>query len=444
MAIDHLVRSGMVLKTSHALMDASRCLGCHDAPCSQACPVGLDVPGFIRRLHDGNLQGAGALIYQSCPLGATCGMACPTGMLCEGACVLQKAGQQAVHIGALQTTVALNYKGVESAKLIEKPARVAVIGAGPAGLGCAVALRRHGHQVDLFDRQDQLAGLVDRVIPAYRLPAEIVAHDLQVLSGLKMNFFPGREITHREFETLRESYDAVFLGVGMSDTQKVDFPGSEAAGVLDALDFLHQARLHTREQAEKPDLGETVVILGGGNVALDAAVVAKRSGTAEVVVIYRRSKQEMPGWDSEYLEAARLGVEFRWLTTIAAVEQKDGKVSAVLIQKMRFVNETRGGRRWVEADPDLPPTRVPCQTVILALGQVVERDWLVDLGLKLTPTGIPVVDPETRQTSLPKVFAGGELVNGGSTIVNSLHQGMQAGESMNVMMSGKGGWHGKS
>ncbi len=189
-----LNRSGMILNESHALMEAGRCLGCHEAPCTQACPAGVDVPGFIRRFLDGNLQGAGALIYQNCPLGATCGMACPTDILCEGACVLQKASQRAVQIGALQTYVALQYKDSGSIVRPDRPARVAVIGAGPAGLGCAVALRRQGHLVDLFDRQEQLTGLVDRVIPAYRLPAGIVAHDLRVFSNLKTNHFLKREI----------------------------------------------------------------------------------------------------------------------------------------------------------------------------------------------------------------------------------------------------------
>ncbi len=146
----------------------------------------------------------------------------------------------------------------------------------------------------------------------------------------------------------------------------------------------------------------------------------------------------MPGWESEYLQAARLGVEFRWLSTIASIEEKAGKVSAVLVQKMRFTNEARGGRRWVEADPDAPPLRLTCQTVILAFGQAVGQEWLAEMGLELTPTGKPVIDPVTWQTSLENVFAGGEVISGGSTIVHSLHQGLQAGESMHSLLSGKG------
>lgn len=417
-------------------MDADRCLGCHDAPCIQACPVGVDVPGFIRCFQDGNLQGAGALIYRNCPLGAVCGMACPTSTLCEGACVLQKAGQRAVQIGALQTTVAMNYSGRHSSGLLKKPARVAVIGAGPGGLGCAAVLRRYGHQVDVYDRQVKLAGLVDRVIPAHRLPAKIVAHDLKYLAGLKIKYYPGREISSREFVDMRESCDAIFLGVGMDDIQKADFPGQDAVGVLDALDYLQQMRQQAAGEAQAVDLGKTVIILGGGNVALDAAVVARQSGVEQVIVLYRRTRQEMPGWESEYIEAARLGVEFHWLSTILAIEQKNGKVCSVLVQKMRFTNESRGGRRWVEPDPGLPAMRLPCQTVILALGQTVDRDWLNELEIELTPSGRPVIDQTTWQTSLAMVFAGGELVSGGATIVNSLHQGMLAGESMHRLLTG--------
>lgn len=424
-----------IMNESHALMSAARCLGCHDAPCMHACPAGVDVPGFIRRFLDGNLQGAGALVYERCPLGATCGMACPTGRLCEGACVLHQAGQPPVPIGALQAFVCMQYGQVESPGRINKPARMAVIGAGPAGLGCAVVLRRHGHEVDLYDRRDRMAGLVDQVIPSYRLPAAVVARDLNYINSLNLNFLSNRNIDSSEFNRIRSGYDAVFLGTGMGALQKADFPGKSAEGVVDALDFLQRARAGKMVI----DSQQTVVVIGGGNVALDAAVVAKRSGAGEVIVLYRRSRDEMPGWESEYLEATRLGVEFRWLSTLAVIEQTDGKVKSVQVQKMHFTNEMRSGRRWVEAAPEQSLSRVLSQMVILALGQEVERDWLEGLGLLLTPDGFPLVNVGTGQTNLPMVFAGGELVSGGATIVDSLHQGMLAGERIQVLLSGEGG-----
>jgi NADPH-dependent glutamate synthase beta subunit-like oxidoreductase len=356
-------------------------------------------------------------------------------MLCEGACVLRQAGQPAVPIGALQAFVCMQYKGVESPGKQKKAARVAVVGAGPAGLGCAVALRRHGHKVDLFDRQNKLAGLVDRVIPAHRLPRAIVNRDLEYLGSLDLHFLPGRTIDREAFDQLRDTYDAVYLGVGMGALQTADFPGKSADGLVDVLEFLGQARAGRAPVAAD----RTVVIIGGGNVALDAAVVAKRAGAREVIILYRRSHDEMPGWESEYLEAARLGVEFRWLSNVAVIEQTDGKVNAVQIQKMRLTDRSKGGRRWVESDPDQALSRVPCQMVISALGQLVERDWLAGLGLDLSPDGSPIVDATTFQTSLPMVFAGGELISGGSTIVNSLHQGMLAGDSLLAILTGKGG-----
>jgi NADPH-dependent glutamate synthase beta subunit-like oxidoreductase len=280
-----------------------------------------------------------------------------------------------------------------------------------------------------------MAGLVDQVIPSYRLPAEVVARDLYYINSLNLNFLPNRNIDSSEFNRIRSRYDAVFLGTGMSALQKADFPGKSAKGVVDALDFLQRARAGKMVI----DSQQTFVVVGGGNVALDAAVVAKRSGAGEVIVLYRRSRDEMPGWEPEYLEATRLGVEFRWLSTLAVIEQTDGKVRSVQVQKMHFTNEIRGGRRWAEADPLQSLSGIPCQVVILALGQTAERDWLDGLGLQLTLDGFPLVDVGTGQTSLPMVYAGGELVSGGATIVDSLQQGMLAGERIHVLLSGEGG-----
>jgi dihydropyrimidine dehydrogenase (NAD+) subunit PreT len=430
-----LTTAGELMRKSHALMSAGRCLGCHDAPCSRACPASVDVPGFIRQFLDGNLQGAGALVYDKCPLGATCGMACPTENLCEGACVLKQAGQPPVPIGALQAYVCLQYQGIESASLLQKAARVAVIGAGPAGLGCAIALRRHGHLVDLYDRQEKLAGLVDRVIPAYRLSKATVAHDLGRLSSLDIKFSPGKPIDRQTFDELRASHDAIFLAAGMGALQSVEIPGQSAEGVLDVFSFLEKARSGVTTGVED----QSVIIIGGGNVALDAAVVAKRSGAREVIVLYRRSRDEMPGWETEYLAATRLGVEFRWLSIVISIVQDGGKVRAVLVQKIQLTGVMRDGRRWVEPDVDQQVIQLPCQVVIPALGQIVERDWLSGLGLKLSSAGSLIVDPATLQTNLPMVFAGGELITGGSTIINSQHQGMLAGEKMHTILVGKGG-----
>ena len=166
------MRTTQLIGYSEALIEAQRCLGCYDPPCTQACPANVNIPGFIRRLAEDNLAGAGELLYSSCPLATTCGLACPTLDLCEGACTLSKMGQTAVRIGSLQTYVASHYLQPEHIGLLHRPSKVAIIGGGPSGLGCAVQLRRLGHDVAIFDRGALLGGLVDRVIPHHRLPHE--------------------------------------------------------------------------------------------------------------------------------------------------------------------------------------------------------------------------------------------------------------------------------
>jgi len=427
------------MNRSEALIEAERCLGCYDAPCTNACPASVDVPGFIVRLREHNFEGAGRLVYDSCPFGATCGLACPTTVLCEGACTLIHMGQTPIRIGSLQTYVSMQYGVPEAIGRGEAPARIAVIGGGPSGLGCAIQLGRLGHIVHVFEHSDSLTGLVDRVIPAHRLPHYVIEADLSRLEGSGTEFHLGLRVDPQAARALVNEYDAVFIGVGMAGRRSLPIPGTEASGVFLALDFLDEARRHALGKAGRPDVGHCVVVVGGGNMALDAAIVSRRLGAGRVIVLYRRSKDEMPAWETEYLEAASLGVEFRWLSEVTRIITDRGKAAGVQVGAMRFVDHKANGRRWVEPDPSVATYEVRCDSVILALGQTVDQALPAGLGLAVTDAGTIAVDPETFRTGNKKVFAAGEAVSGGSAIVHAMSQGMAAARAIHCWLGAGGG-----
>jgi glutamate synthase (NADPH/NADH) small chain len=417
---------------SQALFEANRCLFCYDAPCMEACPVHIDIPGFIKRLAEQNFAGSVELLFEANPLATVCGLVCPTEDLCEGACVLPAVGQRPIRIGALQYFVASQFQEPEREPPSDGQGRVAVIGGGPSGIGCAVTLRRLGYVVDVFEREERFGGLVNQVIPEYRLPQEVVDQDLERLLGMGIALH-SEELTSERIAGLADQYDAVFLGVGMGIEPEFVAPGTDLSGVMQALDFLREAREHTQGQAPAPEMGECVVVIGGGNVAMDAAVTAKRLGVERVIVSYRRSLEELPAWYSEYMEAVAIGVEFRWLTTVKAI-QGEGHVESVEMQPMRRMEMGADERRQVEPDPDAPTYETPCTTVILALGQALDFQLAESLDLTIAG-GTIATDPETFQTNRPEFFAAGEAITGGSTVVNSLAQGMAAGRAIHQWLS---------
>ena len=426
------MRNAPELNDGEALVEAQRCLDCFEPACRQACPAHVNVPSFIKRLREDNLDGAGEVIYSACPLGLVCGYACPTIDLCEGACVLNRAGQTPVRIGALQAFV------TRQAALAEKSAdnghrkAVAVVGAGPSGLGCAIQLKRLGFEVEVFEQSESIGGLADRVIPYHRLPSSVVEHDVKRLKDAGVVFHLGAHIDQAQARTLLEKFDAVFIGAGLSADKEYRVQGMDGPveGIVPALEVLDRARKYEAGAADLPPLGKRVVVIGGGNVALDAAVVAKRLGAEQVIVLYRRFKHELPGWESEYLEATNLGVEFRWLSSVSAVTVKQKELQSVQVQPMRFTQSQQGGRRWVEPDPERPSYELPCDALIYALGQKLDAAIAEDFGIGARDASEIHVDPATFHTSLPKVFAAGEAVSGGATIVYSMSQGMAAGRAI--------------
>jgi len=256
---------------------------------------------------------------------------------------------------------------------------------------------------------------------------------------LGIHFSLGEEIDARSAGRLLQEYDALFLGIGLSRSVTLSIPGVELPGVMSALDFLQLARLYSRGDVPPPALGQCVAVLGGGNVALDAATVAKRLGAERVVVLYRRTMNEMPAWRSEYLEASSLGVEFRWLSTIKAIKGHEGKVQAVEVQPMRLTSVQMDGRRGVEPDPRAASYGLPCDGVLLALGQALDEELAGALGLSTATAGTILVNPETFQIDQSQIFAGGDAVNGSATVVQAIAQGMAAGRAIHDWLANQGG-----
>lgn len=426
-----MMKSPIQIKVE-AMVEAQRCLDCFEPSCMQACPAHVNVPAFIKRLQEDNIDGAGEIIYDACPLGFICGLACPTSDLCEGACVLNKSGQTPIRIGALQAFVTSNYEPSENLGNNRSRKAVAVIGAGPSGLGCAIQLKRMGFEVEVFEKSKSIGGLADRVIPFHRLPSRAIDRDVNRLKEAGIKFHLGIKIDKENSKTLFEGFDAIFIGTGLSADKEYWVEGMEipADGIFSAMDYLDLARKYEEGTIDLPKLGKRVVVIGGGNVALDAAVLAKRLGSEQVIVLYRRSKDEMPGWESEYLEATELGVEFRWLSSVISVTIKIGKLQSVNVQQMRFTETQRDGRRGIEPDLEFPNYALPCDSLIYALGQTLDASIADHFGIEaLNKSGIQV-DLSTYHTNIPKVFAAGEVVSGGATIVYSMSQGMAAGRSI--------------
>jgi len=425
------------LESWQAIREAERCLGCYDAPCAGACPTRIPVPQFIGRIRTGNLAGAYAALVSANALPAICGLVCPTEYLCEGACVLTKLAGRPVQIGALQYfACAAAQVGEELATT--KAGRVAVIGGGPAGIGCALELRRQGYAVDLYDQHARLGGLISYAIPHHRLPDAAIEAELVRLEEAGIQMYLGARLDRTRLAEIFEKYDAVFLGVGLSAAQPLAIPGRGLSGVWPALDYLDAVRRAARGESKPAGLGlgSRVVVIGGGNVALDAASVAARAGAGEVIVLYRRTIAEMPAWRTEYQEAVALGVQFRWLSNVVEIIGQGDRVAGVRVQRMRLTEPDASGRRGVA--PNIGDEEIiPCDAALIAIGQALEGEDLRELGIEVTAAGVVRVAAESWQTSRAGVFAGGDAVRGGSYVVQAIADGMQAARSIGRYLSSK-------
>lgn len=432
------------LTAKMAQLEAMRCLECKKPKCIDGCPVGIQIDEFVKLVAEGAISAAAEVIQRDNLLPAICGRVCPQEKQCEGSCVLAKK-ERPIAIGHLERYVA-DYVRAEGFEYITERAMptgksVGVIGSGPAGLACAGDLIQSGHAVTVYEALHEPGGVLVYGIPEFRLPKEIVQAEIAGLEELgvvfAMNAIVGR--THT-LDELLEEHDALFIGVGAGLPRFLGVPGENLIGVYSANEFLTRVNLMKAwlRGAETPvlDVAEKrIVVFGGGNTAMDAARTAKRMGAADVRVLYRRTEAEMPARREEVRHAREEGVIFDFLVSPTELRGRDGLLTSVVLQRMELGEPDESGRRRPQpvageikaTDADL---------AVVAIGNGANPLLLATVpDLEKTSWGTIAVDEATGRTSLPGVFAGGDIVTGGATVILAMGAGRRAAASVEDWLS---------
>jgi glutamate synthase (NADPH/NADH) small chain len=427
----HFADAAPRLSRTQALVEAERCLYCFDAPCATACPTGIDVPSFIQRIAQDNLRGAARTILEANPLGGTCARVCPTEVLCEQVCVRTTQSGKPVEIGRLQRYAVDAVMDQPISALFPRATptghTVAVVGAGPAGIACAVGLARLGHSVVLHDAQAKGGGLNEYGLASYKVPGQFAQQELDWLLGIGgITLKTGWQLqTADQLQALRQGHAAVYLAVGLAGTQALRVPGEDLAGVRDAVDFIAELR-QAADPATLP-IGRRVVVIGGGMTAVDAAVQSKLLGAESVHMVYRRGPATMGASQAEQDWAQTHGITIHhWLVPEALLPGSGanaGHVAAV-----RFA-------RQVLTDGQLQPTGIhetlAADMVLKAIGQKLDGTLLTDCGLTLRD-GRVVADDDGR-TGVPGLYAGGDCRLGGRDLtVEAVEDGKRAAHAIHA------------
>ena len=396
-----------------AAVEANRCLFCYDAPCTNACPTHIDVPRFIKKIATGNLKGSARTILDANILGLSCSRVCPVDVLCEGACVMHRYNKAPIEIGRLQRHAMDHFYSTAApfAPAVQQRARVACIGAGPASLACAAELRKRGYQVTVFDSRPQAGGLNTYGVAQYKFRPADSRKEVELIRSMGVEFRLNTEVgTAVSLEDLEAQFQAIFVGAGLGPTQSLGIPGEELPGVMDALHFIADYKITASTR-----VGRRVVVVGGGNTAIDAASAARRLGAEGVHIVYRRGEPQMPAFAFEVEHARRDGVSFHWHTQAVAIH---GAAAVEAIECRRT-----GADLQPLAGPGL---RLPCDMVIVSIGQSKLLNLLERCGGIQLKNGRVQIDPQTGQCANPKYFAGGDCVNGGREVVDAVAGGKRA------------------
>lgn len=409
-----------------AVAESSRCLFCYDAPCIRACPTAIDIPQFIHQIRTDNLAGSAKTILSANIMGGTCARVCPTEELCEGACVKNAAGEPPIAIGRLQRYAVdffLESEAVHPFRRSEPTGRkVAVVGAGPAGLACAHRLAMDGHEVTVFDSRAKAGGLNEYGLAAYKMADGFAAREVDFLLAIGgISLEQGKSLgDNLMLAELRDGFDAVFIGVGLSGVNGLGLPGEELEGVRDAIEFIGDIR--QTEPKYEMVVPDNVVVIGGGNTAIDAAVQAKRLGAEEVKLVYRRGPDQMPATDWEQDLAKTNDVTVHYWAKPVAIEGS-GRAESISFEGTRLEGgKLVGTGKMLTVQADL---------VLKAIGQKLE-----DAGLdELTPTGSKVEVNESYMTALPGVFAGGDCIDSGEDLtVQAVDDGQKAAAAISAWL----------
>ncbi len=430
------------LTAEEVKLEASRCLHCKNARCVKGCPVNIDIPDFVERLKHDDVQGAGDIIRKTSLLPSVCGRVCPQERQCEGNCVLGIKGE-ALAIGALERFVGDNSEA-EHSEIKNTGKKVAIVGSGCAGITAAADLRKAGHEVVVFEALHKLGGVLRYGIPPFRLPRKFLDREINTLKNMGVKFYTnvivGKSITLKQLKD--DGFDAIFISSGAGLPKMLGVEGENLNGVYSANEFLTRVNLMHANEADTPTpikVGEKVAVIGGGNVAMDAARTAVRVGAKEVYIVYRRTEKELPARLEEIRHAKEEGVIFKLLHSPAKILGENGYVKSLDLEVMELGEPDESGRRRPISTGEI--VNMPIDTVIVALGTgpnpIIQKSAVAEgIDFETDRKGYIVVDAETNKTSIPTIFAGGDVApTGESNAINAMGAGKRAAKAINEMLA---------